>query len=135
MADVEAEQVPPEEGIEEEYAGAGEEGALIEAEEDFVAVGGATEVKLFGKWSFDDIEIRDISLVVSNNNVIYKFVARSRKVKRSCMLSFYLSIFFNRIDHYGKGLHRLQGRSCYVPTPHCWTLPEEEVPEGIVSDC
>jgi hypothetical protein len=34
-------------------------------EEDFVAVGGATEVKLFGKWSFDDIEVRDISLVVS----------------------------------------------------------------------
>jgi len=33
----------------------------IEEEEEFVAVG-ATEVKLFGKWSFDDIEIRDISL-------------------------------------------------------------------------
>jgi hypothetical protein len=33
-------------------------------EDDFVAVGGATEVKLFGKWSFDDIEVRDISLVV-----------------------------------------------------------------------
>ena len=33
-------------------------------EEEFVAVGGAAEVKLFGKWSFDDIEIRDISLVV-----------------------------------------------------------------------
>jgi hypothetical protein len=35
-------------------------------EDDFVAVGGATEVKLFGKWSFDDIEVRDISLVVRN---------------------------------------------------------------------
>lgn len=34
-------------------------------EEEFVAVSGATEVKLFGKWSFDDIEIRDISLEVS----------------------------------------------------------------------
>jgi len=33
----------------------------LEEEEEFVAVG-ATEVKLFGKWSFDDIEIRDISL-------------------------------------------------------------------------
>jgi len=38
-----------------------------EEEEDFVAVGGATEVKLFGKWSFDDIEVRDISLVVSRS--------------------------------------------------------------------
>jgi small subunit ribosomal protein S5e len=36
-----------------------------EEEEEFVAAGGATEIKLFGKWSFDDIEIRDISLVVS----------------------------------------------------------------------
>jgi len=36
----------------------------LEEEEEFVAVG-ATEVKLFGKWSFDDIEIRDISLEVS----------------------------------------------------------------------
>ena len=42
-----------------------EEVAAEEEEEDFVAVGGATEVKLFGKWSFDDIEVRDISLVVS----------------------------------------------------------------------
>lgn len=42
-----------------------EEVAAEEEEEDFVAVGGATEVKLFGKWAFDDIEVRDISLVVS----------------------------------------------------------------------
>ncbi|EEC46251.1 predicted protein [Phaeodactylum tricornutum CCAP 1055/1] len=34
-----------------------------EEEEEFVVAGGATEIKLFGKWSFDDIEIRDISLV------------------------------------------------------------------------
>lgn len=34
-------------------------------EEEFVVTGGVTEVKLFGKWSFDDIEVRDISLVVS----------------------------------------------------------------------
>jgi len=36
----------------------------LDEEEDFVPPGGATEIKLFGKWSFDDIEIRDISLVV-----------------------------------------------------------------------
>lgn len=57
MADVEEdvageEMTPQEEMIEPE-------------EEEFAAVGGATEVKLFGKWSFDDIEVRDISLVVS----------------------------------------------------------------------
>lgn len=41
----------------------------VEEEEEFVAVGGATEVKLFGKWSFDDIEIRDISLEVSRSRL------------------------------------------------------------------
>ena len=54
MADVEepVEDIVADEEVEEED------------EDDFVAVG-ATEVKLFGKWSFDDIEIRDISLEVS----------------------------------------------------------------------
>ena len=55
MADVE--ETPIEEPVEEPV----EE---FDEEEDFVAAGGATEVKLFGKWSFDDIEVRDISLVV-----------------------------------------------------------------------
>ncbi len=45
-------------------------GEEVEAEEEeFVVTGGATEVKLFGKWSFDDIEVRDISLVVSASSV------------------------------------------------------------------
>ena len=60
MSDVEeAIEEPVEEQAEENF-GAGDD---FEEEEEFVAVGGATEVKLFGKWSFDDIEIRDISLV------------------------------------------------------------------------
>lgn len=53
MADVEEPQV--DEAVEEPKV----------EEEEFVAVGGATAIKLFGKWPFDDIEIRDISLVVS----------------------------------------------------------------------
>jgi hypothetical protein len=61
MAEV-AEEIPMEEPTEELVAD--EAGAEVE-EEDFVAAGGATEVKLFGKWSFDDIEVRDISLEVS----------------------------------------------------------------------
>jgi small subunit ribosomal protein S5e len=58
MADVEEPVVAPEG---EEFV---EEPEEVEEEEDFVQVGGAAEVKLFGKWSFDDIEVRDISLVV-----------------------------------------------------------------------
>lgn len=63
MADIE-EPVDVPEGedpeLEEEVPEEGE----YEEEDEFVAVGGAAEVKLFGKWSFDDIEVRDISLVV-----------------------------------------------------------------------
>lgn len=64
MADVEEPIAAEEEPVYEE-GDVEEEEEIIEEEEDFVAVGGAAEVKLFGKWSFDDIEIRDISLVVS----------------------------------------------------------------------
>jgi small subunit ribosomal protein S5e len=60
MADV---AEPIEEPTYEEPEAEAEE--AVAEEEEFVAVGGATEVKLFGKWSFDDIEIRDISLEVS----------------------------------------------------------------------
>lgn len=54
MADVE-EPVVEETPVEE----------VVEEQQDFVPAGGATEVKLFGKWAFDEIEIRDISLQVS----------------------------------------------------------------------
>lgn len=59
MADVAEEVVEAVEEVVEEIE---EE---LEEEEEFVAAAGATEVKLFGKWSFDDIEVRDISLEVS----------------------------------------------------------------------
>jgi small subunit ribosomal protein S5e len=43
------------------------EDELEEEEDEFVGVGGVAEIKLFGKWSYDDIEVRDISLVVRIN--------------------------------------------------------------------
>jgi len=49
------------EGGEEDGAEGGED--ADEDDEGYAVVGGATEVKLFGKWSFDDVEVRDISLV------------------------------------------------------------------------
>lgn len=54
MADV-AEDVVEQEEVEEP------ESEEEEDDEEFVQEGGS-EIKLFGKWSFDDIEIRDISL-------------------------------------------------------------------------
>jgi small subunit ribosomal protein S5e len=41
-------------------------------DEDLGVVGGVAEVQLFGKWSFDNIEIRDISLEVSEKRSIRK---------------------------------------------------------------
>ena len=71
MADVEAE--PMEEPVADE-----EEDIEVEEEEEYVAVGGVTEVKLFGKWSFDDIEVRDISLVVSRKFCQFSRINLSR---------------------------------------------------------
>lgn len=59
MAEVEQEPMEePVADVEEDLEVEGDD------EEEFVPAGGVTEVKLFGKWSFDDIEVRDISLVV-----------------------------------------------------------------------
>jgi small subunit ribosomal protein S5e len=41
-----------------------EEAEEIAQEEDEFVAAGASQVKLFAKWSFDDIEIRDMSLEV-----------------------------------------------------------------------
>lgn len=68
MADVE-EPIAADEPVEVEAEETEDvEEKVVVEEEEFVAVGGAAEVKLFGKWSFDDIEIRDISLVVSDSD-------------------------------------------------------------------
>jgi hypothetical protein len=56
MAEVEAEEAYVEPAYEEE--------AAEPEEEEYAVQGVATEVKLFGKWAFGDIEVRDISLVV-----------------------------------------------------------------------
>ena len=61
MADVE-EEVPAEEPTYEEPE---PEAAPEDVEDDLVVAGGASDVKLFGKWSYDEIHVRDISLVVS----------------------------------------------------------------------
>jgi small subunit ribosomal protein S5e len=61
MAEVEETVVAPEGEEEEEEIAA--VAAAAADEEEFVPAGGV-EIKLYGKWSFDDIEVRDISLVV-----------------------------------------------------------------------
>lgn len=81
------------------------EDEVFEEEEEFVAVGGAAEVKLFGKWSFDDIEVRDISLVVRKTlDVHTKCGAETESTKvHPCLRN--SSIFLIAPP----GLHCLQG--------------------------
>lgn len=69
MSDVEVEQQPI--GSEEEEEIVEEEEEFEEEEEEFVTAEPANAVKLFGKWSFDDIEVRDISLEVrARDNIL-----------------------------------------------------------------
>jgi len=97
MADVE-EEVPVEETPVEE------EGAVDEPidnldEEDDVPVSSRNEIKLFGKWSFDGIEVRDLSLVVSIHGTTI-FIKRKNAVVHSPPFL----LFFTTL-----GLHCLQG--------------------------
>ena len=60
MADVEETVLPTEEeveDVEEEM-----EGEEEEEEEEYAPAEPVNSVKLFGKWSFDDVDVRDISL-------------------------------------------------------------------------
>ena len=97
-----------------------------EEEDEFVAVGGATEVKLFGKWSFDDIEVRDISLVVSRLHFVWDFfILANETASNICPLLMTLIT----------GLSCLQGRPCNVSAPHSGTIPKEAFPQGILPHC
>jgi hypothetical protein len=96
MADVAEEVVEAVEEVVEE----------IEEEEEFVAAG-ATEVKLFGKWSFDDIEIRDISLEVSFRKKINTL--RVDSIDSSGVFFFSLLTCPHLFSSSPPGLHCLQG--------------------------
>lgn len=121
MADVAEEILEAEEEVVEEFV----EEELEEEEDEFVGVGGAAEIKLFGKWSFDDIEIRDISLVVC-------YVKRWLLNSWSCELHAH-PLSPVTTHHSSTGLHCLQGRSCRLSSSYGWTLPKEAFPQGFLS--
>ena len=53
-----------EEPIVEDTAVEAEVEVEVEEEAEFVGEDNSSDIKLFGKWSFDEIEVRDISLEV-----------------------------------------------------------------------
>ena len=69
-----------------------------------IAMSVITEPKLFGKWTYEDVQCSDFSLKVCYRikAIIYVFL----------------------------GLHRFQELGCRVPAPHCWSLSEEAFPKG-----
>jgi hypothetical protein len=71
MAEVEAEEAYVEPAYEEE--------AAEPEEEEYAVQGVATEVKLFGKWAFGDIEVRDISLVVRFYPLLFVVLLTNRE--------------------------------------------------------
>lgn len=112
---------------EEPIVDAGEEVAEeVEAaeEDEFVPTTGATDVKLFGKWSFDDIEVSDLSLEVS----------AATSVINICCSGFALcfGIAYRTFIAVNSGLHCLQGRSCHLFATHGWTVPKEAFPKGLL---
>ena len=77
-----------------------EEVEEIEEEEEEFAPADATEVKLFGKWSFDDIEIRDISLEVrrkckQTETALWTNAMRYSRLGLCCAVFFCLDIHFS----------------------------------------
>ena len=124
-----------EEGVEEPVVAAAEEEAAFpaaaEEEEEFVASGSATEIKLFGKWSFDDIEIRDISLVV--RKIMHPFIVADKRAILLLLHSLVVVLSLTHTRH--SGLYCLQGCSRDVFAAHGGSLPKEAFSQGVVSDC
>lgn len=72
MADIE--DAPEEIAEEPDIVVEGNDDAGLDVDdedEEVFAPSGATEVKLYGKWAFSDIEVRDLSLEVSEKRNIY----------------------------------------------------------------
>ena len=96
MADFEEAPVATEEGFEATEGGFEEEAAEgFEEEEGFAPEEDKeAEIKLFGKWTFDDVEIRDISLEVSMSLILsldIQYLLQLVKCRRFRQASFKLS--------------------------------------------
>ena len=61
----------------------------------------ASQVKLFGKWNCDEVEVGDISLRV---NIIF------------------LYINYQFVIYFKIGLYTSQRQSCQIFTTYCWSL-------------
>lgn len=62
------------------------------------------EVKLFGRWSCDDVEVSDMSLQVRQNTTNYYTITFISVFVKLTVYRYYLSIVFNCFIHFIFGL-------------------------------
>ena len=96
------------------------------------------EVKLFGKWSSEDVQVGDISLAVSE----YVFSSRTCRFECQKLTFTYKSGLFvylncNRIKLcvMFTGLHCRERQIREIPASFSWSLPSETLPQGPVPHC
>lgn len=111
-----------------------DEAAALDVEDFDAAVGGGTETKLFGKWSFSDIKVRDISLEVSD---LFLSVPQNRLWGFTCCFAkcscFMLNNFTTLTTR--TGLYCLQGSTCRVLSPHGRKVPKTTIPQSQLPHC
>ena len=78
--------------------------------------GGPQEIKLFGKWSYDDVEVS-----LTSSWMLVNMYSRS---------STRIASVGER--HFAGGLHCCQIKECCLRASHSWTLSKEEVQESTV---
>lgn len=76
------------------------------------------DIKLFGKWSADEVQVGDISLTVC----VYRSLVCISSYNHN-ILNSYISLVFS-------GLHCRQGKELCVSSSYCWSLCSQEVQES-----
>ena len=88
-----------------------------------MAASGPQEIKLFGKWSYDDVEV--ISKATR--------LTAGQAVERKCKLANLVAFLGER--HLIGRLHCRQVKECSLCTSHSWTVSKEEVQESTMPNC
>ena len=85
-----------------------------------MAASGPQEIKLFGKWSYDDVEVSSRATRLT----ACQAVGRQR--------NFAKSVAFIGERHLAGRLHCRKVKECSLRTAHSWTVSEKEVQESTV---
>ena len=99
------------------------------------------EVKLFGKWSSEEIEVGSLLLTMlckvwGERRVLVVVNGFLPPINALIAPLELLECFLVAGDrHLSGGLHRREGKVCHLRAAHSRKVPEEAVQEGAVPDC